>query len=109
MPVKLSTLLNQLKPARVEIEIGEQKETLNFKFRPYSPLIVHQIEKAALADRATNSDVEALLLLVAEWNLHSDDGELLPVNRENIEALPHDIIISMWQQIFNPATPTANA
>ncbi len=89
----------QAKRAKIEIPIDDEEQNLEVEYLPNKyTSATHNRLVAMTKDPSMDPLVDVLTDVVAGWNLETG-GKPLPVNRDNIAALPLPILVKIGEQI----------
>lgn len=114
MPIRISDLRKETRPASFEWE----GETVNLKYRPGAVTAQMQMSAAGIATVGDNAEmvveyvggyIEAMALLVAEWDVLGEDGKPLPITVETMETLTLPFLFAMFGAIMGAYNPNGKS
>jgi len=100
MPLKFSEIVNRTK--KIEVEIGEDRLSLEFKTEFYTPAVASKISTSTSAIAA---QVEVMADAIVSWDLLGDDGEPMPITVETLSAIGLGIINTIYQAMVEAVLP----
>jgi hypothetical protein len=93
--------------ASVEVEYGEQKIVVYYAPDKYTPAVHSQV--LATQDTQDFDPIVGILKsLVTDWDITSE-GEIWPVNEENLRSLPVNLLLSLTGAIMTDVASPKNA